>query len=318
MITRITGQAKWFWDEWAKKRNRAGNLQTLNSRNIYILPSGFGCIYGLVVIILFLISINYQINTVFLMTFLLITVGLVSAWEAHANFNYLSFRLIAIEDAEQGTPAKIVIFIHPNNKSRFGIEFQIASQPKIRLEKVPPEGVQFIIPIETKERGYFSIPRVNISSLYPFGIFRVWSYAYFEENYYVYPQPIDPGFWPDPCIYQDIKKNYTLGDEEFYDLKLVENPWTEPHLIAWKIAAKGQGWYLKTMASNEADFWLFKLTDLTANNLEKKLQYLSYWLQTAESKNLFYALQLTTSSRIQFGRGKEHLKDCLRQLALYQ
>ncbi|MHB1946974.1 MAG: hypothetical protein ACYCQI_02525 [Gammaproteobacteria bacterium] len=318
MITRATRQIKWYWEGWAKKRNRPGNTQALNSRNIYILPSGFGLIYSLVVIILFLVSINYQINTVFLMTFLLITIGLVSAWEAHANFNNLSFRFITIEDAEQGTPAKIAVFIQANDKCRFGIEFQIASQPKIRLEKIPPEGLQFIIPIETKTRGYFSVPKIVISSLYPFGIFRVWSYAYFEEYYYVYPQPIDPGFWPDPCLYQDIKKNYTTGDEEFYDLKLVENPWTEPHLIAWKIAAKGQGWYLKKMASNEADYWLFKLTDLAGHNLEIKLQHLSYWLQTAESNNLIYALKLTASSHIKFGRGKEHLKHCLRQLALYQ
>lgn len=107
------------------------------------------------------------------------------------------------------------------------------------------------------------------------------------------------------------------GDEELYDLKQVENPWIEPKLIAWKIAAKGQGWYLKTMASSEVDFWLFKLNDLPSQDVELKLQNLSYWLQTAESNNLIYGLELTPSSPTRLSHGITHLQYCLRQLALY-
>lgn len=317
MITQETRKIKNYWEKWVKKRNRPGNPQTLNSRNLYILPSGFGWAYAFIVVMLFLGAINYQINTIFFMTFLLVIIGLVSAWEAHANLKNLSFTFINIEDTQQGIPAKITLFIQANNKSRFGIEFHIASQPKIRLEKIPPEGLQFIIPIETAERGYFPLPKIIISSLFPFGIFRVWSYAYFEEHYYVYPQPINPDFWPTPSLEQNSKKKYAPGDDEFYDLKHVENPWVAPKLISWRIAAKGQGWYLKTMDSNETDYWLFKLSDLPAKDIESRLQHLSYWLQTAESNGLIYGLELT-ASHTKFSRGKKHLQHCLRQLALYQ
>lgn len=68
-----------FWEGWVKKRNLPGNPQTLNSRNLYILPSGFGWAYGVIVLILFLVATNYQINTIFLMSFLVATIGLVSA-----------------------------------------------------------------------------------------------------------------------------------------------------------------------------------------------------------------------------------------------
>lgn len=317
MITRVTKNIKSYWVKWAKNRNRIGNPQTLNSHNIYVLPSRFGWAYWLVVVALFLGAINYQINTIFFMTFLLAIIGLVSAWEAQSNLKYLSLKFIAIEDAAQGIPARISLCIQANAKTRFGIEFQIASQPKTRVEKIPPEGIQFIVPIETKTRGYFPLPPIIISSFYPFGIFRVWSYAYFEEHYYVYPLSMDPGFWPDPYIDQSIKNKYVLGDEEFYDLKQVENPWREPNRISWRIAAKGQGWYLKTMQNNEADCWLFKLHDLPSQNTELKLQQLSYWLQTAELTGMIYSLELA-GSHTQFARGKTHLQHCLRQLALYQ
>lgn len=317
MITPEIGQIKKYWEGWIKKRIVQGNPQNLNSRNIYILPSSFGWGYCLVVIILFLIAINYQINTIFLMTFLLVTIGLLSAFEAHANLKNLSFYLITIDDAQQETPAKIALFVQAHKKSRFGIEFQIAKQPKVILEKISAEGLDFTIPLETHERGYFPLPPIIISSLFPFGIFRVWSYAYFEEYYYVYPKPIDPGFWPGPYLNEDITNKQALGDEEFYDLKQVENPWREPHQIAWKIAAKNQGWYLKTMASNEADYWLFSLNELPSHDKELRLQYLSYLLQTAESKGLVYGLKLNPSAPIVFSHGKNHLQHCLRQLALY-
>jgi uncharacterized protein (DUF58 family) len=312
----ITKKIKKYWERWAKKRNRLGNPQTLNSHNLYILPSGFGWAYGVVIFSIFVAAINSQINTIFLMTFLLAVIGLISILEAHANLKNLSFKFIVIKDSHQGTPAKITLSIVPNNKIRFGVEFQIASQPKIRLKKIPTKGLEFIVPIETPTRGHFPLPRITISSLFPFGIFRVWSYLYFEEYYYVYPQPVAPGFWPEPYRVQNIKQKHVSGDEEFYDLKQVENPWLEPKLIHWKIAAKGQGWYLKTMHSNEVEYWLFKLNDLPAKDVESRLQNLSYWLQTAESNGLVYGLELK-GEKIDFARGNEHLQHCLRQLALY-
>jgi uncharacterized protein (DUF58 family) len=317
LITQATKKFNTRWQGWARKRNRPGSPQTLNSRNVYILPSGFGCAYGLVILTLFSTAINYQISTIFLMTFLLFIIGMASAWEAQANLKDLSFKVISIEDAQQGTPAKVTLSIQANNKIRFGIEFNIASQAVSRVEKIPAEGMQITIPVETTNRGYFPLPPVVISSLFPFGIFRVWAYAYFKEHYYVYPQPVNPGFWPDFYLDQNSTKKYTLGDEELYDLKQVENPWKSPNLIAWKIAAKGQGWYLKTMNSNEVECWLFRICDLPEKNLELKLQHLSYWLQTAELNGQMYGLELAPS-RTQFARGKEHLQHCLRQLALYE
>ncbi len=133
MITQAKKKFNTRWHGWAKKRNRPGSPQTLNSHNVYVLPSGFGCAYGLVVLTLFSAAINYQISTIFLMTFLLFIIGMASAWEAHANLKDLSFKVINIEDAQQGTPAKITLSIQANNKIRFGIEFKIASQASLSI-----------------------------------------------------------------------------------------------------------------------------------------------------------------------------------------
>lgn len=316
MIKQIKNRTYHYWTQWIRKRIRQGNPQIVNSKNIYIVPSGFGWAYGVLVLSLLTGAINYQISTIFLMTFLLAVVGLVSAWETQANLKELSIKFISIEDAQQGKPAQLILLIQSSQKIRFGLEFQIAKQAKIRLEKIPKQGLQILLPIETSKRGCFSVPPIVISSQFPLGIFSVWSYACFDEHYYVYPQPVDPGFWPSPLA-QENNKNRSAGQDELYDLKQVENPWRQPNRIAWKIAAKGQGWYLKTMNSTQGDYWLFRLNDLTMGDLESKLQQMSYWLHTSEAKGYLYAMELGNSSN-HFAQGEEHLKHSLRQLALYQ
>lgn len=317
MIRQLTKGTWRVWEKWVRKRMPKSNPQILNSQSIYILPSGFGWIYWIVVLSLFSGAINYQISTIFLMTFLLAVVALVSAWEAHANLKNLSIKLISIEDTYQGTPVQMILFIQANRRNHFGLEFKMGDQLLSRLEYIPPEGLQFVLPIVTNKRGCFNVPRITISSLYPFGIFRIWGYAYFDTQYHVYPQPINPGFWPERSPNQENKTIPSPGDNEFYDLRQVENPWLQLNLIAWKIAAKGQGWFLKTLDSAEGSHWVFSLRDLPPVDLESKLQYLCYWLVTAESNDQLYSLQLDHSIE-PLARGKDHLQDCLRLLARYQ
>jgi uncharacterized protein (DUF58 family) len=316
VITQLKKSSINYWTQWVNQRAPLSNTQVLNKKNIYILPSNFGWVYGLLLITLFSGAINYQISSIFLMTFLLAVVGLVSAWEAHANLNDLSIQLIAVEDAPLGQPAKLTLLIKGQKKIRFALELQVEKQTSIRLEKIPIEGLQFIVPLTKSSRGCFPVPRITLSSLYPFGIFRVWSYLRFAEHYYVYPQPLSPGFWPEPNSLQGDQKTHTQGDEEFYDLKQVSDPWTQPNLIAWKIAAKDQGWYLKTLEGHEGGNWVFQLNNSPSPDLETKLQHLSYWLIEAENRGIRYQLALAHPKE-SFGRGKDHLKQALRTLAQY-
>nr|WP_106183946.1 hypothetical protein [Legionella pneumophila] len=316
MIRQIKTKIEAYWENWTSKRASKTNPQILGSKNIYIIPSGFGWAYGVVVLSLFSGAINYQISTVFLMTFLLAIIGLISAWEAHTNLKGLSIKLVSVEDAYEGTPVQVNLLIQSNNRVHFGLELQLNNQSITRLEKIPPQGLRFVLPLATTGRGCYTLPRITISSFFPFSLFQVWGYAHFDGNYYIYPQPVNPGFWPMPFYHQNKMKTDIHGDNEFYDLKQVENPWIQPNLIAWKIAAKGQGWYLKTMNRTEEMYWLFTLNDLPIEKLEEKLKHLSYWLVTAESQGQFYSLDLGKNPN-EFSHGEKHLRYCLRQLAVY-
>ncbi|KTC66142.1 transmembrane protein (plasmid) [Legionella adelaidensis] len=290
---------------------------TLGLKNIYILPSAFGWVFAFVVLTISTGAINYQLNPAFFLFFLLIVFGSIALWETHYNLNGLTIHCLPILDTEVGQPAKITLLLKSDLPKRFAIYFKFEGEEEVKIEIAYPNGI-VIVPIETKKRGKFHLPPLKIYSYYPIGIFKVWTYSRFSNEYYVYPKPLNPGFWPNPFIptQQASADTEQTGEDELYDLKLVGNPWTQPGRIAWKISARGQGWFLKTMSSPTGENWIFRLQDLPKDNGERNLQYIAFWLLEAEGRGHIYGLELK-GERTEITRGEQHLKNCLRKLASY-
>jgi uncharacterized protein (DUF58 family) len=304
------------WSRWVRRRAFAVNPRRFDAGNLYILPSAFGWAFGLVLLTLFLCAINYQVSSIFFFTFLLAVAGMVSAWEAHFNLKGMLVTCLSIDDACLNESIKIVLEISLEKKSCYSLSYFFRDQTAIKIEKISPEGMQITLWLTAKQRGAHQLPRITFCSDYPLGLFRVWGYVYLDTSYYVYPMSVSPGFWPNSWIDTGNKSSQIIGNEELYELKPVVNPWTQSGRIAWKIAARGQGWYLKTMVSPEGNCWLFRIEDLPNSHLENNLQHLCYWLCEAERKGYAYGLELK-GVRTVFSTGPGHLTQCLRQLAMY-
>lgn len=315
------GLNTWLTDltqQWVKKRSSFSNPQHLTSKRIYILPSAFGWLYGFVIITITIGAINYQLNTAYFFVFLLAIIALLSMWQTHQNIKDISIQCMQIDDVEQGHPAKVTLFIYSKDQPRYALIFSYKKGEVVTLEHTPAKGGKIILPIATPARGKFKLPPIKIYSYYPLGIFRVWTYLYFDLEYYVYPAARSPGFWPNAITQQSQQENlmYHPGEDELYELKSVDNPWVQASRIAWKISARGQGWYLKTLTSPAGEYWLFSLDALKTRDIETDLQHLSYWIQTADQQRQAYALELGDNIT-KFAFGAEHRKHCLRKLAVY-
>ena len=306
------------FQQWVKKRAASGNPQTLKSKQIYILPSGFGVAFITVLITLAIGAINYQLNPGFMLAFFMVSLTLLAMWESHRNVKGLMIKCFAIKDTEQGKSARISFFIRHEKPQSYGLSFSFPGSDDISVESVTNKGTTIHLPLQTPIRGRFILPPLTVKSTFPLGLFNVWSTLFFEVEYYVYPAALSPGFWPekDAALNESHDLSYRVGEEELYELKSVANPWIQTGRIAWKISARGQGWYLKTMTSPTGENWLFRIEDTASENVEINLQQLSYWLQTAEKQGHAYGLALNGSQTV-ISHGKEHLHDCLRQLATY-
>jgi uncharacterized protein (DUF58 family) len=319
LINELKKKIKLLWLQWVKKRSHLTNPQKLNSSNLYILPSAFGLAYGCVLLSLFIGAINYQISAVFLMTFLLAIIGLLSMLESHKNLKGLIIKCIELEDGFVGQFAKVHIYVKATNSRRFGLAFKLNGEILMKIEQLPYDGQSIILPLKARTRGFFKLPMICICSFFPFGLFRVWGYVNFDKDYYIYPQPLNPGFWPSSNVDFTEQQNLVKqpGDEDFYQLKPVDDPWQQAGRIAWKIAARGQGWYLKTMTSSVGKCLLFRISDLPEKDIELSLQHLCYWVKTAQTNGYQYGLELN-GHVTKISSGHKHLIDCLRQLARYR
>lgn len=303
---------------WVARRNPIQNPYHLTSHNLYIFPSSFGWLFALIVFSITTGAINYQLNAAYLLVFILIALGLLSMWQSHQNLKGLSLQCLSIEDSEQGTPAKVSLVLQEKNIPSYNLKFYINNHLVNQLGALPIEGQKITLPLETPKRGVYQIPPIKLLSTFPFGIFNVWSYLRFDTNYFVYPAATNPGFWPKAQAL-DSQQDSTvedIGDDELYELQPVENPWVQAGRVAWKISARGQGWFLKKMARSEKESWVFSLEDTKSEDIEKSLEYLSYWIQEAERNNQSYCLMIKNKNT-GIGHGSTHMRRCLRLLAAY-
>lgn len=313
----VSSNLKQRWQKWIKKRHPKHNPQQLSTNQIYILPSIFGLGFAVVLLSIGIGAINYQVNPAFFFVFLLMIIGFSSMWESHRNLKGLTIQCLPIDDTEEGKPVKIALHIKGSGIPRYALWFSFKQGDVVKLEQLPVEGKQVLLPLPTDHRGAFEIPPIKIESFYPLGLFHVWSYAYFNVSYYVYPEAISPDFWPE-VRHGEAQKLYKhlAGDEELYELKNIENPWVQPSRIAWKISSRKQGWYLKNMSNPAGESWVFRIDDLPHQDIESNLRHLSYWIQSAEQKGHAYGLD-QKGTQIEISHGENHMRYCLRQLATY-
>lgn len=318
MIATIHKRFKTWMQSRVKARTYKKNISNITLDDIYIFPSGFGFTCGIAIVTIAIGAINYQVNTVFLLVFLGVALGILCIWETHKNLKGLSIQCQPIDDVQAGQPAKVTLLIKAKESIRYSIEFCLEDGETVKLERLSKDDEQIVIAVPTKHRGHFQLPTIKIYTFFPFGIVRAWSYLFFDRDYFVYPQPESPGYWPQAKDNLNEPDRHAMqgGEDDLYELKAVKSPWVQVGRIAWKISARGQGWFLKTMTSPIGENWIFSIEDLSIADLELNLQHLSYWIQTAEEQGRLYGLELN-GELTEVNHGLRHMRICLRRLATY-
>ena len=81
------------FDSWVQARQPQTDVQHLTHRNVYILPTKAGLLFGLTVATLLVASINYQLNLGYALTFLLAGSAIVSMHWTHKTLRGLTLHL---------------------------------------------------------------------------------------------------------------------------------------------------------------------------------------------------------------------------------
>jgi len=316
----ITGLTNWFYGLTLPRSPDGGGTIVLSHRRVYIVPSRLGLLFGGVLLILLMGSINYALSLGFALTFLLAGTGLAGMVQTARNLARLAVQAGRAEPAFAGERALFRLVLAN------GAEFDrpeillrhVASGAPCRLDVPAAGSAEAMLAVPAARRGWQPLGRVMLETRFPLGLFRAWSYVEPECRCLVYPRP-EPGALPPPApsLQAGGARAHAQGSDDFSGLRDYQ-PTDSPRHVAWKSAARNENMLTKQFAGEAvAELWLM-LSDLpTALGLEARLSRLAGWVLAAERSGAHYGLRLP-GTELAPARGDAHRSACLEALALYQ
>ncbi|KHK55848.1 hypothetical protein PI87_12670 [Ralstonia sp. A12] len=312
------------------RKPREGRIR-LDRNHVYILPTAAGVGFALLLVVMLITSLNYNVSLGFLLTFVLAGVAAAAMWQTHRNLVDLEVRGAAGEAVFAGHALNVsVALANVTAWARVGVE---VSAHDVALPAAPVEAALdahdatvAALAFAAQPRGWFKLPRLTVSTRFPLGLFRAWSYADAPLTLLVYPEPessvppLPASFAPDPGE-EDNPRAARTQVEEAADQLRAYRPGDALRSIAWKHSARLDTWMSRTgQQVRHAQCVLAWDALPTSMNAEQRLSRLCAWVLAAEhapaGDEPEYTLILPGVS-LGPSRGVAHRDACLRALALW-
>lgn len=300
--------------QWMNRRLPPIRSVVLNQKRIFIFLSAEGVLYSVLLLVTFIAGVNYANNLILGLSFFLGSIFVVSIHHTFAQLSGLKVGVLYGEDSEVGCAARYHIQLaatgqqpHRQILMTWGAESRLIDSILI------PQTQQFDVP--TMQRGLFFPERLKISTIYPLGILRAWTYIRFDEGVWVAPVSLPCELPRNACYaaWDDDHAGRVDGQDEFEELKtFVEGE--SMARISWGHLARGQGVLSKRFTDAQGQEQCLDYAQMPALDHEAKLSQLAYWVRQFERDDVPYALILP-QTKLPIGRGGEHGQQALRLLA---
>lgn len=308
------------WQTWVKKwinrRIPRSDVQLLTQRNLFILPTAAGVVFGMLLLIMLITGINYQNSLIYLVTFLLGAVFVGAMHQTHRNLSDLELTLV---QAGEGFAGDDILF---RLRAAAGKDDAIAltlsdDDFSVRVGHVPAgQSIDIALPVPSAFRGYLRPDQIRIETRFPFGLLKAWSWM----------RPVSAGLvFPRPIAAPEVISAVDDGDQTASSRSPEGNdhaelrPWREGDMsqrVMWKrYARSGQmvvaDWEADKGSPHWLDFDAFPGTDH-----ELRLSYLSWLVLERGENNARFGLNLP-GQIIEPEIGPAHTTRCLRALATW-
>jgi len=307
-------------DDWIASRNppsKSGIL--LHNRRLYILPTRFGYLFGVMLIFLFLAAINYQNSMAFVLTFMLTALAIISLWQTHKNLLGLEIKLQTPRPVFNGESCEFVYrFSHHNNAFRYAVGVQYANEAPAYISIEPGQDTQVVLKIPTRKRGQFKPRGSVVFTRYPTGLFHAWGWLQFDTPILIYPKPVSDAVLQQTMIAQDDGQTSTstIEGDDFAGLREHLVGESLRH-ISWKAYAQGKGLLTKTFQGHARPSLWIDWYAISAGSVEARLSHMTALVILAENENQKYGVKLP-SITIEQQVGTAHKQACLYAIATFQ
>ncbi|UXR65770.1 DUF58 domain-containing protein [Bdellovibrio bacteriovorus] len=293
-------------------------LQFLSKKKkrTYIMPSRFGVAFGAMALVLFFLAVGYANNLIYIFVFFLISVAVTGILLTNKNMDIV--RVEGIESPELFAKEEGRVRVDLENNSdipAWEVEAVFAKSKDLteRISLAPKSQESLFLRFTPLSRGYISLPRITLQSVYPFGLLRAWKYAVSEQKILIFPQRRgDVEFPVDSVSGEGMQQSGLFRDHRTFQSA---DPLSR---IDWRASARRQELLVKNYEEPEKPALSFSWEQTAyLEDPESRISQLCLWVDQAAKQG--YSYSLTVGSK-EHGKnsGAAHRQECLKTLALLQ
>ncbi len=288
----------------------------VRGRKIYILPTRYGAMFGVLLITLLIASINYANNPAFILTFLLTGIFLQAIF--HTWYNLLDLRLHGLH--AEPVFAGETTFFHfqlrdTGGRARHALQLGFANQESMLADCPAGSRTEVRVPFQTRRRGRLRPGRLTVETRFPLGLLRAWCYLDTDMEAIIWPRPL--AGYPDqaePAYKGSSDGDRGMGTDDFVGHRGYR-PGDPLGHVHWKALAGEKGLLVKQFGGDRVNRLWLDFDALKETNTEIRLGMLAGAVQTLASQPVHYGLRLP-DRKIAPDRGEAHRRKCLDSLAL--
>ncbi|MES2500442.1 MAG: DUF58 domain-containing protein [Pseudomonadota bacterium] len=305
-----------WWQQWFRVSKTTLNIATLHPRQIYILPTRWGILYGVMLIALLIGSINYALSLGFYITFLLAALGNIAMLHTWRNLLHLQVSVIKVSPVFAGDFAEVTLQISDlKNRPRYAVCACFSQDKTVTQNIAVNEAQVFSVPVSTQKRGLHALPRITLNTQFPLNLLHAWAVVENPFQVLVYPKASD--FISPKTLSSDVSaqtgNQLNKGDEDFNGHKNYQFG-DSPSRIDWKASSRSIGMFTKLYSGTvSSTLWLD--WDLTEGDYEARISQLTRWVIEAHAAQQNYGLKLP-SITLQPSHSESHYHQALTALAL--
>jgi uncharacterized protein (DUF58 family) len=304
---------------WVTRRHRADGRRALITRDrVYILPTRQGYMLLAVLLVMLLGSINYSNNMAFLLTFLIVGIGHNAMWYTHRNLLGLKVTVLPVQPVFAGTAPLLMLRLEEvQGRAREALRLQAGGRESPPAFLEPRASADIAVSLQARPRGAYSLPRQRLSTRYPLGLLRAWTWLTLDTEVLVYPMPVAAESIPlaadDSGGDRPVASSAAAGvPDEIRDYR----PGDAPSRIAWKAVARSGRLFVRDSSSGDAAPSWLDWESIPGNDTEHRLSVLCHLVLEAHAGGQPFGLRLP-GVRFVPDTGVEHLERCLRALAVF-
>jgi uncharacterized protein (DUF58 family) len=299
----------------------------LHQRRVFIMPTHPGLLFCVMLVALFIGSVNYNLSLGFGFTFLIAACALIDMHLTFRNLAHLHLKAGRANAVFVGEEAQFELqLINRRKHHRYAIwlDFTGEGLPELAhpADVAPQATCSVVLSTPAQERGWLPAPRVRLQTRFPLGLLRAWSYWRPDAKALVYPHPEDnaPPL-PQTAVEKKDGQGYA-GQDDFAGIRAYQAGDSLKRL-AWRQIAKldveaGGTLVTKYFEGGGAAELSFDFDKLPRSmDAELKLSRITRWVIEAEARGIPYAFRLGDTT-LAPGVGPAHQEACLRALALYR